>query len=296
MKLIRKFSVTIILIFAVAIAQINMQSIVEAAHYYVNSSYTANYRGGGVGLKKTIYIDSDNTGRYLAGGKFVRDNQQRDLKGGLFKVRVIEVWDWDDQKQESFKKDYYFYRFENYKLKEYSVFEYTDVAYTLAHDIPAIDVVMGLKGYGLRCLVPTWIKNGGDVYKDEMVSANDNSSINKYLLKIYYEARKVYGIKNQYTLNAGSNGVDRVYENEVAVYIPQTNVSVLKNSIKIDEDMNLICRVKSESRTKGITYLEYKFFGNNYKNYINSGGNQGVIDDRNGLVKWILNITLRCIK
>ena len=94
------------------------QSVVEAAHYYVWSGYTENYRGSANstdnGLTTTIYIDSDYTGRYIEGGKFVKDQNKNRLKGGLFQVRVIEVWDWDvanqyHPKQQIFKKDYHYF-------------------------------------------------------------------------------------------------------------------------------------------------------------------------------------------
>ena len=300
MKLIKKFSLIIILIFAVTVVQIIMQSVVKAANYYVNSTYTANYRGGGIGLKQTIYIDSDNTGRYLAGGKFVRDNQQRDLKGGLFKVRVIEVWNWDianqyHPKQEIFRKDYFYYRSEHHQLKEYSVFDDTDVGYNLGHDIPAINIVKGLNGYGLRCLVPTWEKNGGYVYRDELVSAYDNTSIDKYLLKIYYMARKIHSVKNDYRPKSSDIIIDK-NSNEVLVYVHLTAVSVLKNSVKFDDEMNLNCKVKFKS-SKGIGYSNYKFFGNNFKNFMSSDGKSGMLDDKSEwLANSILSAAIKCIE
>ena len=200
----KRFILIFSLIAGIIVTQIVITSTVEAAHYFVHSSYTENYRGSANsknnGVTRTTYVDSDNIGRYIDGGKFVKDQNQSGLKGGLFKVRVIEVWDWDvatqyHPKQQIFKKDYYFYRLENYGIKAYSVFDNIGVGYILSHNIPAIDIVMGLKGYGLRCLVPTWVKDGQDVYRDELVQANDDYSSDWYLYKIYEEARKIYDIK-----------------------------------------------------------------------------------------------------
>ena len=253
-----------------------------------------------IGLKKTIYIDTDNTGRYVTGGKFAKDQNQRGLKGGLFKVSVIEVFDWDNKKQQNFKKDYYFYRSESYGIKEFSVFDDVDVAYTLAHDIPAIDIVYGLRGKGLHCLTPIGVKDGKFIiYKDELILANDISYVNKELLQIYNKSRKIYGVKNDYNVrmydNSGIGIIDK-NKNDVLVYVHKVGIYLLKNTVEIDDNMNLVCKVRGET-TKDKFYVDYKFFGENYKNYISSEGHSGNVNDKDQwLANRILNIAIRCIK
>ena len=174
----KKFLVALTAVIAACIC-----SNVEAKDYFVTSSYTENYRGTGVGLKQTTYIDSDKIARYAA----------IDGKGGLLLVGIIEVLDWDTAtkyhpKQQVFRKNYYFFRSRN--GRPHSLFDDVMIRYTMAHDIPG-DVVIGLKGDGLRCLVPRWAKQGYDVFRDELVAAADGSQSDLYLLKIYNDTQEI---------------------------------------------------------------------------------------------------------
>ena len=168
----------------VTLAIIFFMQSVEAKDYFIHSSYTENYRGGGIGLKQTIYIDSEKISRYAS----------HDNKGGLLRVGVIEIWNWDvankyHPKQQVFRKDYFF--FVSKGGREYSLFDGDFIGYAMTHEIPG-EVVMGLKGDGLRCLVPRWKdEHGNDKFRDELVQAADKSVSDSYLLKIYGEATKI---------------------------------------------------------------------------------------------------------
>lgn len=174
-------------------------STANAKHYFVHTSYTENYRGSAGskdnGVRTTVYVDSENIGRYIEGGKFIKS--KTGVKGGLFRVRVIEVWDWDKanqyhSKQQVHQKDYYFYRLENHGFKEYSIFDESSVSYILAHDMP-FKTVIGSQQTGLHCFVPRWIdKDGWLISRDELVKSYDETSSDWYLLKIYDEAIRLY--------------------------------------------------------------------------------------------------------
>ena len=189
----------IFLVFGIVIFQSLVFSTANAKHYFVHSSYTENYRGSADskdnGVRRSVYIDSENIGIYKAGGVFVRDKNTE--KNGIFRVRVIEVWDWDKArknrpKQQVFQKDYYFFR---YSGLEYSIFGDYMIGYIFTHDIPGetiSDTVIGVKRNGIRCSVPRWVKNGHNIYRDELVQADDGSLSDGDLLKIYEVARKIY--------------------------------------------------------------------------------------------------------
>lgn len=161
----------------VMLATIFFATNVEAKDYFVHSSYTENYHNCGTGLTQTTYIDTEKISRYAA----------IDGKGGLLRVGIIEVWDWDaatkhHPKRQVFRKDYFFYVAKN--GRECSLFDDTWIRYTMTHDISG-EVVIGLKGDGLRCLVPRRKKQGYDVFCDELVLSADGSQSNWLLLKIY---------------------------------------------------------------------------------------------------------------
>lgn len=208
----KKFYFVICLIFGI----IANQSVIEAAHYYFY--YDEKF-------KITYYIDSDYTGRYITIRKFVADKDQSKIKpgsfredstgiigryvdvgefvkekiqdrliSGLFKVRVISVWDPESvnkykPRNQISKRDYYFYIGDGK-----SVFDNEKANPTI------IKSYQGLKGTGLRCLKPTIQYNDGSYRYDDVLvkqySYYNDTYCEKFLYKIYTEARKVYGIPN----------------------------------------------------------------------------------------------------
>lgn len=195
-KFLKIFLITSLIIFA----QNLISDKVEAKHYFIHSSYTENYRGSNSGVKKSVYIDSDNIGIYKVGGVFVKDKNTE--KNGYFRVRVIEIWDWDiattnRPKQQIFEKDYYFFvkKVKPGFIMAYSLFGdfIGDIHYDIIKKYKIIS--SGDKDInGIHCLETGWKTGGQDAVRDKLVKSEDNPSSDWYLLKIYNEARKIYGI------------------------------------------------------------------------------------------------------
>lgn len=143
-------------------------SEVQAAHHYVTSSYTKDYRGAG-GVTRTLYVDDSQVSWFGAGS---------DKTGGLLKVRVIEVWDWEKRspQRQEIADDFYFYKRENglaYSLRDNAMVEYI-----LAHDLPGKLTKERGNDAGVHCIYPkgTITENGMKfkLLRDILINVTDN--------------------------------------------------------------------------------------------------------------------------
>lgn len=142
----------------------------EASRQLIDSSHAADYRGAG-GVTRTTYIDT-NSVEWLGVEK---------KRGGVLKVSVIEVWEWENHKPKRQKTtgDYYFYR--RMQNVAHSLRDGAIVEYFLSHEIPG-KVVQGAKGDGQRCIMPSGKSDGQEIFRDELIDSTDKGEfLNKIL-------------------------------------------------------------------------------------------------------------------